>query len=133
MDAVQRMRRQARDYGYLASNGYVNVVSSGGYIEIAPLNPSLLYLPVYDTLIVFAPPERDSWPVLLSTSDQPLPSVQRSFRGVGGLDLHSCGPLTPSWWEGIPGSEPGLIEASMYTHMLIPGYARQGPASRPIG
>lgn len=56
MDAVQRMRRQARDYGYVASNGYVNVVSSGGYIEIAPLNPSPLYLPVSDPLIVFGPP-----------------------------------------------------------------------------
>lgn len=56
MDAVQRMRRKARGYGYLAPNSYVNVVSSGGYIEILPLNPAVLYVPVYDPLIVFAPP-----------------------------------------------------------------------------
>jgi hypothetical protein len=56
MDAVQRMRRQAHDYGYLVPNGYVNVVSNGGYIEIQPLNPAVFYVPVYDPLIVFAPP-----------------------------------------------------------------------------
>ncbi|MCU1323961.1 MAG: hypothetical protein JWM43_3610 [Acidobacteriaceae bacterium] len=27
MDAVQRMRRKARDYGYLGPNGYVNVLT----------------------------------------------------------------------------------------------------------
>lgn len=56
MDAVQRMRRQARDYGYLLPNGYVNVISDAGYIEILPLNPAVLYVPFYDPLIVFAPP-----------------------------------------------------------------------------
>jgi hypothetical protein len=30
MDAVQRMRRQARNYGYLAPNSYVNIVDTGG-------------------------------------------------------------------------------------------------------
>jgi hypothetical protein len=56
MDAVQRMRRQAHDYGYLVPNGYVNVVSNAGYIEIQPLNPAVFYVPVYDPLIAFAPP-----------------------------------------------------------------------------
>lgn len=56
MYAVQRVRREAHNYGYLAPNGYVNVVDSGGYIEIVPLNPAVLYVPVYDPLIVLAPP-----------------------------------------------------------------------------
>jgi hypothetical protein len=34
----------------------VNVVSDGGYIQILPVNPSLIYLPYYDPLVVFAPP-----------------------------------------------------------------------------
>lgn len=34
MDAVQRMRHKATDYGYLQSNGYMRVVTDGGYIEI---------------------------------------------------------------------------------------------------
>ena len=56
MDAVQRMRRLARQYGYLAPNGYVNVVDTGGYIEVVPLNPALIYVPWYDPYVVFAPP-----------------------------------------------------------------------------
>ena len=56
MDAVQRMRRQARDYGYLVPNTYVNVVDSGGYIQVLPLNPWVIYVPWYDPYVVFAPP-----------------------------------------------------------------------------
>jgi hypothetical protein len=55
MDAVQRMRRQAQSFGYLRSNGQI-VVSNGPYIEIAPVNPALIYVPYYDPLIVFARP-----------------------------------------------------------------------------
>jgi hypothetical protein len=55
MDAVQRMRRRAYDYGYLRTNPQV-VVSPGPYIVIAPANPAFLYVPIYDPLIVYAPP-----------------------------------------------------------------------------
>ena len=55
MDPVQRMRKEARDYGYLRSNPQV-VVSAGPYITIAPVNPYLICVPVYDPLIVFAAP-----------------------------------------------------------------------------
>jgi hypothetical protein len=55
MDAVQRERRKARDYGYLRSNPQV-VVSNGPYIEIVPVNPGYVVVPYYDPLLVFAPP-----------------------------------------------------------------------------
>ncbi len=56
MDAVQRMRQLAWSYGYLRPNAYINVLSSGGYIQILPVNPNLIYVPYYDPLVVFAPP-----------------------------------------------------------------------------
>lgn len=56
MDAVQRMRKQARKYGYLQTNPYDRVVDSGGYVEILPVNPAYIYVPTYDPLIVFGPP-----------------------------------------------------------------------------
>jgi len=56
MDSVQRLRRQAYGYGYLASNSDVDVVDQGGYVEIEPYNPYLYYVPVYDPFIVFGPP-----------------------------------------------------------------------------
>jgi hypothetical protein len=56
MDAVQRTRQLAMSYGYLKPNGYIKVVSSGGYIQILPVNPNVIYVPYYDPLVVFAPP-----------------------------------------------------------------------------
>jgi hypothetical protein len=56
MDAVQRMRREARNYGYLVPNGFVNVVDKGGYIEILPLTPGVFYVAYYDPEVVFARP-----------------------------------------------------------------------------
>lgn len=55
MDAVQRMRRQAADYGYLRSNQAV-IVGMGPYITIMPTNPVFIVVPVYDPIIVFARP-----------------------------------------------------------------------------
>lgn len=55
MDAVQRMRQKAKDYGYLRSNDHV-VVSGGPYITIDPVDPAFLYVPAYDPFIVFGPP-----------------------------------------------------------------------------
>ena len=57
MDAVQRDRRKAQEYGYLHSNGQV-VVSGGSYISIMPANPSYVVVPVYDPGIVYYPPRR---------------------------------------------------------------------------
>jgi Protein of unknown function (DUF3300) len=55
MAAAQRLRGQARDFGYLRSNTQVTV-SSGPQIEIVPVTPAVVVVPYYDPLIVFAPP-----------------------------------------------------------------------------
>jgi hypothetical protein len=56
MDAVQRQRRAAQSYGYLAPNAYDNVIDDGGYVEIQPVNPAYLYVPVYNPGVVFFAP-----------------------------------------------------------------------------
>jgi hypothetical protein len=53
MDAVQRMRRKAKNSGYLRSNSYMTINESDGYIEILPPDPSLIYVPTYDPVVVF--------------------------------------------------------------------------------
>ena len=58
MDAIQRMRRKAQEYGYLQSNPFINVLSGGDNIELIPANPSVIYLPEYDPIVVFSPPAR---------------------------------------------------------------------------
>jgi Protein of unknown function (DUF3300) len=56
MDAVQRLRREALNYGYLQSNPYFYIHDDEGYISIEPFNPDYIYLPEYDPAIVFGPP-----------------------------------------------------------------------------
>lgn len=55
MDAVQRQRHLASQYGYLRSNGQV-VVGGGPYITIMPVNPGFIVVPYYDPAIVFFAP-----------------------------------------------------------------------------
>jgi hypothetical protein len=55
MDAVQRMRQKAKQYGYLRSNAQITV-SGGPYIEILPVNPDYIVVPYYDPYLVFGPP-----------------------------------------------------------------------------
>jgi hypothetical protein len=56
MDAVQRMRQKAKDYGYLKSNDQIAVDADGPYIDIEPVNPGFICVPAYDPLVVFWPP-----------------------------------------------------------------------------
>ncbi len=56
MDAVQRARQQAYNYGYLRSNPYTRVVYVGpGDIEVVPVNPDVYYVPYYDPYVIFGP------------------------------------------------------------------------------
>jgi len=57
MDAVQRMRHAAQQYGYLRSDGNITV-TTGPYIEVLPVNEAYIPVPYYDPLVVFAPPRR---------------------------------------------------------------------------
>lgn len=55
MDAVQRERRRARDYGYLRSNAQI-IVGGGPYITIMPANPAYVVVPYYDPRVVYYAP-----------------------------------------------------------------------------
>jgi hypothetical protein len=55
MDAIQNLRREAQQYGYLQSGPQMQVMDDGGYIDIEPVG-GFLYVPVYDSYVVFARP-----------------------------------------------------------------------------
>ncbi len=55
MDAVQRDRRKARQFGYLRTGGGI-VVGGGPYVTILPSDPGYIPVPYYDPGIVFFPP-----------------------------------------------------------------------------
>lgn len=54
MTAVQRLRAQARDQGNLVTTPELQVVDSGGEIELWPAQPEYLYVPQYDPAVVFS-------------------------------------------------------------------------------
>ncbi len=86
MDAVQRMRQQARNYGSLTPNGYENVVADDGYIQIQPTNAGFLYVPVYDPYLVYGPP-RPGFAVGAAIHFGPRVVIAPSFVSSG-------------WWAG---------------------------------
>lgn len=57
MDSIQRLRGRAQAAGTLASTTQSMVSTQDGAITIEPTNPDLIYVPVYDPYVVYAP-----WP-----------------------------------------------------------------------
>jgi hypothetical protein len=55
MNAVQRERAKAMQYGYLRTNGQV-VVAGGPYITVLPVNPAFVVVPYYNPAVVFFAP-----------------------------------------------------------------------------
>jgi hypothetical protein len=55
MDAIQSLRREAQQYGYLQSGPQMQVMDNGGYIDIEPVG-GYVYVPIYDPYVVFARP-----------------------------------------------------------------------------
>ena len=47
MDSIQRLRRSAYNVGNLQSTPQQQVIDDGGYIEILPVDPQVIYVPVY--------------------------------------------------------------------------------------
>jgi hypothetical protein len=68
MNAVQRMRAEARAAGRLGSDDRqtVNVVAEDGrtVIEIVPANPEVIYVPVYNPEYIWGPPAWGYYPPL---------------------------------------------------------------------
>lgn len=68
MDAVQRMRARARANGRLNSTSQQVVTTDEQYgqsaIEIEPANPEVIYVPVYNPVYVWGPPDWGFYPDL---------------------------------------------------------------------
>jgi hypothetical protein len=66
MDAIQRQRQRALSAGALASNQQQLVQQSTEanqtVIEILPAQPEVVYVPVYDPVVVWGPPVYHPWP-----------------------------------------------------------------------
>jgi Protein of unknown function (DUF3300) len=61
MDAVQVMRQKAQAAGNLKTTEQQTVTTEGPAIEIAPVNPEIVYVPAYDPWLVYGDPIL-AWP-----------------------------------------------------------------------
>jgi hypothetical protein len=55
MDTIQRLREKAQETGSLKNGKEQKVVTEGNTIVIEPVNPDIIYVPVYDPFIVYGP------------------------------------------------------------------------------
>ncbi len=60
MDAIQRLRAEAAAQGNLVSTPQQEVVVNGGIIRILPASPDVIYVPLYDPLVVYLEPPPSS-------------------------------------------------------------------------
>jgi len=128
MDAVQRMRRQSYNYGYLRTNGQI-VVRNGPFIEILPANPAFMVVPFYDPLIVFAAPRsgffiggaiRFNFGVTLGLAFRPWGWGYNSFAWGNHAVIINNRPWERTW-----------VNRGGYVHPYeVPRY-QPGPAARP--
>jgi Protein of unknown function (DUF3300) len=130
MDAVQRMRQKAKDYGYLRSNQDV-VVGGGPYITIDPVDPAFVWVPAYDPLIVFGPPRAGffvggaigwGFGISLGVAFRPWGWGVTRFDWGGHAVFIAGHPWGRTWANRVA-----------YAHPYGPGVRRWGPAERAEG
>lgn len=56
LEAIQRLRQKAIDNGYLVDNDAQVVAQQGDTIVISPATPGVVYVPVYDSQVVYTTP-----------------------------------------------------------------------------
>jgi Protein of unknown function (DUF3300) len=84
LDAVQRMRQEAEQRGNLNSTPQQTVTASnGGYIEIQPTNPQVIYVPQYVPDAVWGPPAYYPYPAIVYPSTGALVATGIISFGAG--------------------------------------------------
>jgi hypothetical protein len=128
MDAVQRMRREAYNYGYLRSNPQM-VVSYGPYIGISPVNPGFMVVPYYDPAIVFYPPRPGfyvggaigfNFGIALGVAFRPWGWGYDRFDWGGHAVIINNARWGRTW-----------VNRGTYVHPYVAAVRRPGPAFRP--
>ena len=130
MDAVQRERRKAYDYGYLRSNPQI-LVTPGPYIAIAPVNPGFVVVPYYNPAVVFFPP-RPGFYVGTAIGFNFGISLGVAFRPWGwGYNRFDWGARRIYINNAVWGRT--WVNRAVYVHPYAPGVRVVGPAIRPGG
>ena len=141
MDAVQQMRQRAQQAGSLESTQQQTVSNDDGEIAIAPSNPEVVYVPVYNPWVVYGPPVV-AWPGYYYA---PPPGI---FFGVGfgfrigfgwGIPVRPWAPWGWGWhsWGCGWANRTVVYNRTTYitrsTTVINRGYSRPGAPPLQLG
>jgi hypothetical protein len=121
-NAIQAMRQRAQAAGNLQSTPQEAVTNDQGYIDIAPANPQVVYVPAYDPWVVYGSPIAP-WPGFAL------------FDGLGYYGVRFGPGLVISAFTGLPWGFFGW-GLSWFGNCLFfnhEGYFPQGPGLRDWG
>jgi len=97
MDRVQHLRQQASAAGNLSSNEQIRVEQQGQSIVIEPANPQVVYVPYYDSNIVYG---SWWWPAYQPVYWSPWPGYFYGPRYGLAFSWGFGVPIGPRWWFG---------------------------------
>ena len=141
MDAIQRQRQRALSAGALASNQqqFVQQTTEAErtVIEILPAQPEMIYVPVYDPVVIWGAPFYHPWPPFWYP---PRPLGVVSAVGFGGFffgvtvaeSFHHWGGWTGWGWGVGWHQHTVVVNNSFYVrnnYRLPSNYIRSGPSA----
>jgi hypothetical protein len=104
MDAVQRMRKKAKDKGTLESNEQqkveTKVVEKDTVIIVVPANPEVIYVPTYSPTVVYGPPVYPYPPIYYPPPPPPGAYFMAFTVGVMWHAAYWGGPCCGCGWGG---------------------------------
>ena len=95
MDSVQRLRQKAYAAGNLKTTAEQKVVVQGETIEVAPVNPEVVYIPRYDPVVVYGPWWYPAYPPFAYYPVFPGVAV-----GIGVFGFWGAVAVAPAWGWG---------------------------------
>jgi len=127
MESIQRLRMTAANFGNLQSTPQQQVITDDGFIEIVPVDPQVIYVPVYQPSQVYSEIAGSS-PFILFGSGWPVGAWLNCDFDWGNHNIIIWGrghPRPAGWWhEGShqrgpgpttvwrPGNHPGTLAAN---------------------
>jgi len=96
--AVQRMRADARDMGYLSSNDAQIIEEDAGEIYIAPADPEVVYVPTYDPSVVYTSPA-PAEPYYVAPAQSTSPWSAQSLLTGGVIGFGSALLINELWGD----------------------------------
>jgi hypothetical protein len=110
MNEVQRLRQQAVAAGTFTSGPQCGCVveQKAGYVTVAPANPAVVYVPVYDAEAIYGPWQYPAYPPFLFPMPVGFAFAPGYYIGFGwGIDVAAYGPL---WgWGNLDWDRHGII------------------------